>query len=801
MLLTSECRWVTPRSFSRAAAAPVVAALALFCAVAPRPSLAQNSAAPAFQVEGIVTDQTGAAVPGAEVLFKSGTFTLTKLASAEGRFSFAVPVSTGVLVVRAAGFAPLERNWSSQKSGSPLQLVLVPAVHAERVSVTATRTATRLSDTPASVVLVTSEDLAATSALTFDDVLRQVPGFSLFRRSGSRSANPTTQGVSLRGLGASGASRALVLENGVPLNDPFGGWVYWDRIPRASVEAIEVVRGAASSLYGTDAIGGVINIMTRKVDGPAFLLDTSYGTARTPDASALAQTRIGRWGLGLAAEGFRTDGYILVENAQRGRVDTLAGSQHEGVDLSLERSVSDQSRVFARGTIFAESRRNGTPLQTNRTNIYQVTLGADWQSQALGALSLRAYGSAQFFHQNFSAVTSGRNAETLTSIQRVPAQQLGLSVQVLRPVGRRHTVVAGLEARDVRGSSRELLFAPRETAVDAGGRQRTSGVFGEDIIRATPRWIVTAGARVDSWRNGDGLSTTTPLAPPGAPTVTRFADRREIALSPRLSLLRQLTQTLALTASVYRGFRAPTLNELYRSFRVGNVLTLANDQLRAERLTGGEFGASFTAPSRKLAARADFFWSEVSRPVANVTLNVMPGLITRQRQNLGRIRSRGVSLDAEVLLTDTLVFSAGYQFADAIVLSFPANPTLEGLDVPQVARQQVTFQLRYANPRRLNLSVQGRVSGPQFEDDQNRLRLESYAVFDVFIARSVGQAFEVFAAAENLFNRRYTIGRTPVRTIGPPLLARLGIRLLLPPRAEHPHASAPAASDSPGAAR
>src|SRR5712692_4117096 len=782
MLLTSERRYVAPRSVWRAAAAPVVVAFALFCALAPRASLAPEPAARAFQVEGIVADQSGAAIPGAEVLFKSGTFTRTQLACEEGRFSFAVPVSSGVLVVRAAGFAPLERNWSSQDSGSPLQLVLVPAVHAERVIVTATRTATRLGDSPASVVLVTSEDLAATPALTFDDVLRQVPGFSLFRRSGSRSANPTAQGVSLRGLGASGASRALVLENGVPLNDPFGGWVYWDRVPRASVEAIEVVRGAASSLYGTDAIGGVINIMTRKLDRPAFLLDMSYGTARTPDASAAAQTRIGRWGLGLAAEGFRTDGYILVADAQRGRVDTPAGSQHEVVDLSLERSLSDRSRLFARGTIFGESRRNGTPLQTNRTNIYQVTLGADWQSQALGALSFRAYGSSQFFHQSFSAVTPDRNAETLTSIQRVPAQQLGLTAQVVRPAGRRHTVVAGLEARDVRGSSQELLFVPSGTAADAGGRQRTFGVFGEDIIRVTPRWTVTAGARLDSWSNGDGFSITTPLAPPGAPVVRRFADRTETALSPRLSLLHPLTPTLALTASVYRGFRAPTLNELYRSFRVGNVLTLANDQLRAERLTGGECGVSLTPPSRRLAARADFFWSEVGRPVANVTLDITPALITRQRQNLGRIRSRGVGLDAEVRLTDTLVFSGGYQFADAIVLSFPANPALEGLDVPQVARHQVTFQLRYANPRRLNLSVQGRVSSPQFDDDQNRLRLESYAVFDASLSRSVGRAFEVFAAAENLFNRRYTVGRTPVRTIGPPLLARFGIRLRLPPK-------------------
>src|ERR671929_131193 len=104
----------------------------------------------------------------------------------------------------------------------------------------------------------------STSAATLDDALRQVPGFTLFRRTGSRVANPTSQGVSLRGVGASGASRALVLADGIPLNDPFGGWVYWGRVPRASVERIEVLRGGASSLYGSSALGGVVNLITRR---------------------------------------------------------------------------------------------------------------------------------------------------------------------------------------------------------------------------------------------------------------------------------------------------------------------------------------------------------------------------------------------------------------------------------------------------------------------------------------------------------------------------------------------------------
>jgi len=250
----------------------------------------------------------------------------------------------------------------------------------------------------------------------------------------------------------------------------------------------------------------------------------------------------------------------------------------------------------------------------------------------------------------------------------------------------------------------------------------------------------------------------------------------ETAFSPRVSLLHKLTENISLSLSGYRAFRAPTLNELYRSFRVGNVLTLANDKLRAERLTGGEAGVSAAAFDRKLIVRGTFFWSELTRPIANVTLSVTPALITRQRQNLGRTRSRGVEVEAETHLTNTITLSSGYQFVDASVLRFPANVLLEGLLIPQVPRHLLTFQVRYANPRRVTVAFQGRAVGSQFDDDQNQFRLNRYFTLDAFASRSLGGGVEVFGAFENLFNERYDIGRTPLRTVGPPFLARIGIR-------------------------
>ena len=162
-----------------------------------------------------------------------------------------------------------------------------------------------------------------------------MPGFSLFRRTDSRTANPTAQGVSLRGLGASGASRALVLADGIPLNDPFGGWVYWDRVPREEISSIEAASGGASHLYGSDALGGVLNILRKPVHQDGFSLEAGFGNEKTPDLSFAGSKQIGPWAAALAGQLFTTDGYIAVPVGLRGSIDTPVDSEHGSGELRV----------------------------------------------------------------------------------------------------------------------------------------------------------------------------------------------------------------------------------------------------------------------------------------------------------------------------------------------------------------------------------------------------------------------------------------------------------------------------------
>lgn len=735
---------------------------------------------------GAVRDSSGAAIAGAEVTVRTAhLIQLTKTGS-DGRFSFApVTDSSGTLTVAASGFSRFEETWSAETSAVEINVTVQPASVSERIVVSATRTEMKLSEVPGGAVQLSAEDIAANPAQNTDDILRQVPGFSLFRRSSSRVANPTSQGVSLRGVGPSGPSRALILFDGVPFVDPFGGWVYWDRMPRTELSSVEVIRGGASSLYGSDAMGGVVQFLTRVPEQPSVSMDISYGTEDTPDVSLWAGTAVARWDMAAAVDMSRSDGYILVPTSQRGLVDTNANSKHATVDASLGYRISDGSRAFLRGSFFEESRNNGTPVQVNSTGTGFGVAGINAGIGPHDWISARVFGQAQGYDQSFSAIAADRNIEHLTDLQHVPSQQVGGGVQ-WNHLLKSHTLIAGADLQETMGASDENLFSSTTGAQFAtniaGGRQRAGGIFGQDIFRIGYKWTIIAGLRWDDWSNFDA-SNIRIAVPSGLPTGTLFSDRSATAFSPRISILRALSSNLSASISAYRAFRAPTLNELYRSFRQGSVTTNSNPLLTAERSTGAEASLGQTSFNKRLETRETVFWTDIVNPVTNVTIDAT----TRKRENLGRTRSVGAELDASVHASNFLQFSAGYQYTHATVVD--SVSTLIGLNVPEVPRHSLTWEARYWNPARVMLSVQGRYSSLQYDDDLNTLPLHQYFVLDFFAGRTLWRGLVAYVAAENLLNQRYDVtlappiapGAQPLRNLGPPILARIGLRFDFPP--------------------
>ena len=740
-------------------------------------------------ISGIVTNRNNAPIQNAEVSLLNQTQTVARaLTDADGKFSIDWPgTQNSLVVVKAQGFAAFSKKLPANFREN-LNIVLEPETLRDEVTISITRAETRLSETPASVVVLSRENLATTAAQAVDDSLRQVAGFTLFRRSSSRTSNPTTQGANLRGLAGSGASRAAVLLDGLSLNDAFGGWTFWSRVPRAAVEQAEVLRGGASAFYGDQGLSGAVNLRTKSFeDKPVFRFETSAGTQKTFDGSLLAAYGKRGWNFDLALEAFQTAGYIPTAEAERGAVDTRANSRHNNGFLTIEKRWSEppaaaggtnlrDSRIFFKTNIFSERRDNGTRLTKNRAYFRQAALGADFSTAKTGAFQFRAFLEKQTYDQTFSAISNNRNTETLSRIQRVPSQGAGANLFWTKVFGSSHVVSSSLEFRDVKGFSDEIVFTNNRAAslVGAGGNQRAVSVFAQDAWRVSSKLNLNFGGRFDFWENRRALSATLVLANDQTNTVV-FPDRTESAFSPRVAALYQINQNFAFVASYAKSFRAPTLNELYRAFRVGNVLTLANEKLKSERAETFETGLNFTGLARKLNIRGNFFVAEVSRPVVSITLTTAPNLITRQRQNVGQTRARGLEIDAEYAPFSKLRFSASYLFTDSRVTDFPANPLLIDKFLPQVAPHQLTFQSLYRPTAKLTFSVQARFSDAQFEDDLNTLRLRPYSTFDAFVSYKF-KRFEIFTAIENLFDSRYDIGLTPNLTVAAPRFVRVGLR-------------------------
>ncbi len=478
-------------------------------------------------VNGIVRDSTGGAIPGAAVIVRdvSGAEQQT-VTGPDGRFNFDVVPDLGTVIVRAGGFA----EQRLPLSGGSMEIVLTPATLFENVTVTPTRTEQMLGTTAASVNVISAEQIEQSPALVADDVLRRIPTFSLFRRTSSLSSHPTAQGVSLRGVGPSGVSRTLVLLDGVPFNDPFGGWVYWTRVPMESADRIEVVDGSTSSLYGNYAMGGVINIISSRPTRRTGEVRAQYGNLNTPKVDFFGSDVMGKLGVALEGSLFDTEGYPIVAETDasigepgRGRVDTKANVDFMNFNLKADYALNDRVNLFGRFGYFDEHRDNAKVSTINgdpeeNATVWKHVSGGGRASLADGSeLQARVFMDFETFRSNFLAVpasTPPRNIGRMTLNQRVPTNGVGAMAQWSKAFGSKHYVSAGTDWRWVDGDSNEdALDATFGTTVTleriSGGTQQIFGALRSGHLHAAPGpdadperagWTTGATTTATTWR-------------------------------------------------------------------------------------------------------------------------------------------------------------------------------------------------------------------------------------------------------------------------------------------------------------
>ena len=644
-----------------------------------------------------------------------------------------------------------------------------------------------LPDVPGTVTVIPREEIDRTPALGTDDVLRAVPSAATFRRTPSLTADPTSQGLNLRGVGPSGVSRALVLLDGIPVNDPFGGWVYWRALPRLGLDRVEVAPGGTSALYGNYALGGVVHLVSRPIANH-LAADAAAGALATFTGGLSAAGRRGPVGGAIELEGLRSDGYVPVHQDQRGLVDRAASSSHGALNVRVEGTPGERTRLGAHARLFSEDQNGGTTFTTAEVRTADLALSLGWAPERFGELTVSLFGGFESFRQDRARILADRSSEDLAASQDVPSQSQGASaVFAARPLAAAgtHLLMIGADARRVAGAADETINPAMVTPMSvvgrrSGGEQRFAGVFVQELYQPRPAFELALALRLDGWSNVAGERTVRRQS--GAVEPTTFVDRSAVELSPRVGVLVRPTARTRLRGTAYRAFRAPTLNELYRPFQVGAILTAANEELRAEHLLGADAGVEWL-PLDGTSLRLTGFWTRLEDPIVNATLPMpMPGGPMRQRQNLGRARINGLELAADVRLGSRVVLLGAYTLADSRVTEAPAQPELVGKRLPQDPVHRGRLMAAYTHPRWAEAAVQLRAQGAQFDDDLNQLDMNGFVAVDLFAAVPIRWGLSVFGSAQNLLDRRYLVSRAPpapavgVDTFGPPMLLLGGLR-------------------------
>ncbi|MBZ6377716.1 TonB-dependent receptor [Pacificimonas aurantium] len=613
-------------------------------------------------------------------------------------------------------------------------------------------------------VVLDREALVADPSGQLENALRDIPGFQLFRRSDARSANPTSQGATLRGIGGNASSRALVLLDGVPVEDPFAGWIAWPALRPESLATVRAVTGGGGGAFG----GGLTGTIELSSAGPGQREDyvhARYGSRDSLDLEGGALVDAGAGFLAADAHFGRGDGFFTTAPADRGAVDT--------------RSPYEQGSIAARGVFpafagelqvrfaaFYDERQRGQRLVTSGTD------GADASLRYVGRgalpLELLGYVQAREYRATFARTEADRSAEQPALDQyNTPGLGAGGKIEV-RPVIGPASLSLGADLRYRKGSTNERYDFDGDTLVSlrrAGGESLVAGAFAGGAFAAGERLTLTAEGRVDRWSLSNGSRTEIDRLPgPEARSDSLFPDRHGWEPSGRVGLAYQPAGAVTLRASAYSSWRLPTLNELYRPYRVGPDATAANEALEPERGYGAEVGVDYR-PLSTATLSVTGFRVRAENAIANVTLAEGPGVFPgvgfvfgsyRQRLNLDAVEAWGLEAAGKLRLGGFDLF-ASYALTDAEVDGSGDTAAQDGFAPPQVPRHRVSLSARAdLGPARLGAGL--RYTSEQFEDDLEARPLGDALVVDASAELPLRGGLSLTVAAENLLDERVEDG-------------------------------------------
>lgn len=650
---------------------------------------------------------------------------------------------------------------------SPLLFALaaVPALADAPGEIVVTALPAARGDAAYDIVTIDRARLTTSASGRIEDVLRDVAGFQQFRRTDSRTANPTSQGATLRALGGNASSRALVLLDGAPVADPFAGYIPWFALAPERLGAVRVTRGAGAGAFGSGALAGTIELQSADPASlPGIAANADYGSRESISVGGTGSAMLGDTGAGgvsVFGRHDRGDGYVIIPRGQRGPADIAARYRQSSLGLHTDIAAGPDTRLLVNGLVFDDRRVRG--VEGNVATVEGATASVRlvgsgrWQWQAL------AYVQAMTFANSVVALDAARAVATPSLDQfNTPATGIGGKIEVRPPIGSGIELRLGLDLRDETGRTRERsrFVAGQFTRLrEAGGHNQVVGGYAEASAEPLRGLTLTAGARIDRWRIAAGFLRENDIQT-GAPTINETpADRSKWEPTARGGIAWDATAALRLRAAGYLGYRLPTLNELYRPFRVGADATAANAGLEPERLKGIEAGIDLNPlPTVRLSVTG--FVNRLDNAIANVTIGRGPGVFPqvgfvaagaayRQRQNLDAITARGIEVEAHASLADWRL-DASYAFTRARVSAAGAAAGLDGLAPAQTPTHQASATIGWTPFPAALVALTGRYTSDQFEDDLGARRLADAATLDAVVEIPVARGIAVTLRGENL---------------------------------------------------
>lgn len=625
--------------------------------------------------------------------------------------------------------------------------------------------------TPAyGAVVIDRERLTDSASGRMESVLADVAGFQQFRRSDSRSSNPSNQGATLRALGGNASSRTLMLLDGVPVADPFFGYIPFSALVPERLSLIRVTRGGGVGAFGAGAVAGTIELASATRDQlPTVSGSAFYGSRDATELSASLTPDVGGGYVSLSGRWDRGDGFQTTPRDQRVAATVPAAYDGWSVGLRAAAPLSATSELQFRALVFRDDRTlrfagADSESKGQDASVRFVSHGP-WQVDALAYVQARDFSNIVISASTFRKSLDQRST---------PSTGIGGKIEIRPPLGDAHVLRVGSDVRLASGDMYEdaynanIAANPRTSLRHAGGDQSTLGFFVEDDWSIGPV-VLTGGVRADRWtiRNGfyDAVNAMT-----GASTqASRYANQSDWQFSGRAGTLIKLNDVIALRGAGYTGFRLPTLNELYRPFVVFPITTNANPALTPEKLKGVEAGFDLT-PVEGVTLGATAFYNKLNDAIANVTINAT----TRQRRNVNAVIAKGVELTASAR-TGPWSLSASYAYSHSEVDA--PGQAFDGFMPSQTPRHAASATLGWELRDGPAISGTLRYVSKQYEDDLQTDALPSALTVDALARVPLGHGVTLVGRAENLFDEEIvTRNAGGSMDLGTPRTFWIGIR-------------------------